>query len=95
MCIRDRESFNPVTAECVFRISFKFSDGSKLKNAFTYEWRFWTIPEVRELLEEAGFSHSYVYFDREDDDGEDTGEWCRTEEYPSHESWIGYIVAVR
>ena len=90
-----QESFNPVTADCVFHISFKFADGSKMKKAFTYEWRFWTIPEVRELLEEAGFSHSYVYFDREGEDGEDTGEWFRTEEYPSHESWIAYVVAVR
>lgn len=90
-----QESFNPITHDCVFRISFKFADGSKMKNAFTYEWRFWTIPEVREMLEEAGFSNSYVYFDLEDEDGEDTGEWYRTEEYPSHESWIAYIVAVR
>jgi len=90
-----QESFNPVTHDCVFHISFKFPDGSKMKNAFTYEWRFWTIPEVRELLEEAGFSHSYVYFDLEDETGEDTGEWYRTEEYPSHESWVAYIVAVR
>lgn len=88
-------SFNPVTADCEFHISFKFADGSRMKKAFVYQWRFWTIPEVREMLEEAGFSHSYVYFDREDDDGEDMDEWYRTEEYPSHESWIGYIVAVR
>jgi hypothetical protein len=91
----EQASFNPVTADCVFHISFKFADGSKLKKAFTYEWRFWSIPEVRELLEEAGFSHSYVYFEKEDEDGEDTGQWCRTETYPSHESWIAYIVAVR
>lgn len=90
-----QETFNPVSADCVFSISFKFADGSKLKRAFVYEWRFWTIPEVREMLEEAGFSHSYVYFDREDEDGEDTGEWYRAEEYPSHESWLAYIVAVR
>jgi hypothetical protein len=87
--------FNPVTADALFHISFKFADGSKLKNAFTYDWRFWSIPEVREMLDEAGFSHSYVYFDREDESGEDTGEWFRTESYPSHDSWICYIVAVR
>lgn len=90
-----QERFNPVNADCVFHISFKFGDGSEMKEAFTYEWRFWTIPEVREMLAEAGFHHSYVYFEREDEDGEDTGEWCRTEEYPSHESWIAYIVAIR
>ena len=91
----EQARFNPVTSDCRFHISFKFNDGSKLKHAFTYEWRFWTIPEVREMLEEAGFSHSYVYFDVEDEDGEDTGEWARMEEYPSHSSWICYIVAVR
>lgn len=91
----EQASFNPVTADCCYHISFKFNDGSKLKRAFTYEWRFWSIPEVREMLEEAGFSDSYVYFDEEDENGDDTGEWVRTEEYPSHASWIGYIVAVR
>ncbi len=91
----EQESFNPVTSDCCFNISFKFNDGSKLKNAFTYRWRFWTIPEVREMLQEAGFSDSHVYFDKEDDDGEDTGEWVRMEEYPSHSSWIAYVVAVR
>ena len=43
-------AFNPITADCSFSISFKFPDGSKLKHAFEYHWRFWTIPEVREML---------------------------------------------
>ena len=62
--------FNPVTHEADFSISFKFADGSKLQDAFQYNWRFWTIAEVRELLEEAGFSKSYVYWEEEDEDGE-------------------------
>ncbi len=87
--------FNPVTNDARFHISFKFPDGSKLKKAFEYEWRFWTIPEVRELLDEAGFSNSYVYWEQEDEDGEDTGEWARADEAPSHPSWICYLVAVK
>lgn len=87
--------FNPVTNDARFHISFKFPDGSKLKKAFEYDWRFWTIPEVRELLDEAGFSNSYVYWELEDEEGEDTGEWARAERAPSHPSWICYLVAVK
>ena len=91
----EQAKFNPVTNDCTFHISFKFSDGSKLKHAFTYQWRFWTIPEVREMLQEAGFAASYVYWEEEDDDGEDTGEWVRMAEAPCHPSWVCYIVAVK
>ncbi len=90
-----QESFNPVTADAKFSISFKFSDGSRLKRAFEYEWRFWTIPEVREMLKEAGFRESHVYWEQEDEDGEDSGEWERGENAPSNPSWICYIVAVK
>ena len=88
-----QERFNPVTSDASFSISFKFKDGSKLKRAFEYHWRFWTIPEVREMLEEAGFRESYVYWEEEDEDGEDTGVWSIGEEAPSNPSWICYIVA--
>lgn len=87
-------SFNPVTADAQFRIDFKFADGSKLKNAFDYHWRFWTIPEVRELLAEAGFRESHVYWEQEEDAGKDAGLWRRGKSAPSHPSWISYIVGV-
>jgi len=89
-------SFNPITADAKFHISFKFSDGSKLKKAFEYEWRFWTIPEVREMLSEAGFSESHVYWEHEDEhDPEQDGTWHRSKIAPSDPSWICYIVAAK
>lgn len=91
----EQARFNPITGDCSFYISFKFADGSKLKHAFEYHWRFWTIPEVREMLEEAGFSESVVYFETEDEDGEDTGEWERMAEYPSNPSWLAYLVGIK
>lgn len=91
----EQARFNPITADCSFYISFRFADGSRMKHAFEYHWRFWTVPEVRELLSEAGFRESHVYWEQEDDDGEDTGEWARSEDVPSNLSWICYIVAVK
>ncbi len=90
-------SFNPVTAEARFAISFKFADGSKLRNAFEYDWRFWTLPEVREMLAEAGFREIHVYWESEceDEDDEEYGTWHRVDDAPSDPSWICYLVAVK
>ncbi|MEZ6131428.1 MAG: hypothetical protein R3C59_22365 [Planctomycetaceae bacterium] len=88
-------SFNPVNADASFYIHFKFGDGSMMKRAFEYHWRFWTVPEVREMLAEAGFRESRVYFEKEDEDGEDTGEWEQVEEAPNNDSWLCYVVGVK
>jgi len=88
-------SFNPITADAEFSISFKFPDGSKLKNAFEYDWRFWTIPEVREMLQEAGFRESRVYWEIEDVDDDQDSQWERADDASSDPSWISYIVGVK
>ena len=90
-----QETFNPVTNEATFFISFKFKDGSKLDKAFYYDWRFWSIPEVRELLAEAGFSQSHVYWEQTDENGEDTDEYQRVDNADADESWISYLVAAK
>ena len=47
--------FHPVTNFIRCHIHFRFPDGSRIKKAFTYEWRLWSAPEIREVLLEAGF----------------------------------------
>ena len=91
--IWEQARFNPITADALFHIHFRFKDGSALEEAFTYDWRFWTVPEVRELLEEAGFSDSTVYWEQADEDGDETGEFEPATSAPSDPSWIAYIVA--
>lgn len=91
----EQASHNPVTADATFHIHFRFPDGSALEKAFTYEWRFWTIPEVIELLHEAGFDETNVYWEQEDDDGEGSGDWKKVETAPADPSWIAYLTAVR
>jgi len=87
-------SYNPINHDAEFNIDFKFADGSKMKKAFVYKWRFWTIPEVREMLVEAGFSQSYVYWDIEEDEDKESI-WKRGEKASSDPSWVSYIVAKR
>jgi SAM-dependent methyltransferase len=91
--IWDQAEFEPVTGRAVCHIHFKFPDGSKLKRAFSYEWRVWTLPEIRELLEEAGFSKVSVYWEGEDEDGEGNGEFSEDPHGEADPAWIAYIIA--
>ena len=47
------------------------------------------------MLDEAGFSESHIYWEREDENGEDTGDWDRQTNAESTGCWIAYIVAVK
>lgn len=85
--------FHPVTHYIRCHIHFKFKDGSRLKKAFTYEWRLWSAPEIRELLLEAGFRKATVYWEGEDEDGEGNGEFTPEGKGEADLAWIAYIVA--
>ncbi len=86
-------AFNPITHDFKAHIHFKFNDGSELKKAFTYEWRLWTIPELRELLEEAGFRHIECLWEEEDEDGEGTGEFRPRKKVTNDPGYNAYLVA--
>ena len=85
--------FRPVTNYIRCHIHFRFKDGSKIKKAFTYEWRLWSAPEIREVLAEAGFKKSTLYWEGEDEDGDGNGEFTPDEKGEADLAWIAYIVA--
>ncbi len=91
----EQERFDPVTHDCRYHISFRFKDKSEWYRAFTYEWRFWSIPEVRELLKEAGFKHSVVYWEQSDEDGEGNGIYKPVDSAAHDPSWVTYVVGVK
>jgi hypothetical protein len=91
----EQESYDPITADTVCHIHFRFKDKSRIRRAFTYEWRLWTLPELRELLLEVGFSSVDVYWEEVDEDGDGTGEYHRTEHEENQESWLVYVVAAK
>ena len=64
-----------------------------MKKAFSYDWRLWTLPEIREILEESGFRKVTIYWEGDDEDGEGNGEFTREEKGEADAGWIVYIVA--
>lgn len=90
--IWQQETFHPVTHFTRCHIHFKFRDGSKMKKAFTYEWRLWTAPEILELMAEAGFSKATLYWEGTDEDGDGNGEFTADDKGEADLAWIAYIV---
>lgn len=89
----DQASYEPVTGDYVCNIHFLFPDGSKLKNAFSYHWRLWTLPEVMDLLYEAGFRDVTVYWETEDEGGEPSGEYQPVEAGENDPAFVVYLSA--
>ena len=90
----DQVSFNPIDSCMRCEIHFEFPDGSRLPGAFRYHWRLWTLPEIRELLLEAGFQSADVYWEGTDPEtNEGDGIYTRSEVGDADPGWICYVVA--
>lgn len=89
----EQEPLDAITNRCKRRIHFKFHDGSKIKDAFTYEWRVYSLPEIRDALREAGYDRVEVYWEGVDDDGEGDGVFEKADYAENEECWIAYMVA--
>ena len=89
----DQKEYWPGTGDYNASIHFKFKDGSKLKDAFTYEWRLWGLTELRDLFREAGFATVDSYFEGTDEDGESgDGVFALDQKGENCEAWIAYLV---
>lgn len=92
--IWEQASFDPITNLMDCHIHFKIEDGTRLDQAFSYQWRLWSLPEIRELLAEAGFARSTVYWEGTDpESGEGDGIYSPAETATQDPGWICYLTA--
>ncbi|KAK1383041.1 Nuclear transcription factor Y subunit alpha like [Heracleum sosnowskyi] len=76
----------------------------KIRHAFSYEWRLWSLPEIRDCLEEAGFKSVHFWIRQMPDsenirriEGFGDSQDVKYEEVTSfqqQDSWNAYIVGV-
>jgi SAM-dependent methyltransferase len=90
----DQKRYDPATGDYLAHIHFRFRDGTEMKKAFTYDWRLWTLPEVKDVLRDAGFSRIDTYWEGTDEDGESgNGVYRRSERGENCPAWVTYVVA--
>jgi hypothetical protein len=87
----DQHSFDAITHDVTNYIHFEFQDGTKLPKAFRYDWRFWSMPELQEMLLEAGFSKVHVYWDTSNDPDQDA--YRERTRAPNQPGWLAYMIA--
>jgi SAM-dependent methyltransferase len=86
-------SFDAIDHHIVCRIHFRFPDGTRMRRAFTYDWRLWSLPEVEEAMLEAGFADAEIYVEGWDDKKNVAdGIYRRRRRFPNQEGWLAYVV---
>lgn len=94
--IWEQASFNPIDATMTCHIHFEFPDRSRMDQAFSYYWRLWSLPEISELLTEAGFSDVTVYWEGTDKKtNEGNGIYQPADVGDADPGWVCYVVAQR
>ncbi|MBL8764167.1 MAG: class I SAM-dependent methyltransferase [Phycisphaerae bacterium] len=91
----DQHRYDPLSGDWHCRIHFEFRDGTRLRNAFEYHWRTWTIPELREIALQAGFRRFRVYWEGEDANGTGNGVFRETRRGAADRAYICYLAAER
>ncbi|PKA67172.1 hypothetical protein AXF42_Ash004664 [Apostasia shenzhenica] len=101
--IWEQEEFDIISRRT--RISLHFHLGKKhiLRHAFSYDWRLWSLPEIKECLEEAGFQSVHFWMrempnTEEDEHSEeyDADGNVKYEEFSAfkqRDAWNAYVVA--
>ncbi len=90
----EQATYNPVNSDINCHIHFHFPDKSKLQSAFTYDWRLWTLPEIRELLLDAGFSEVIIYAQSVNPITEEASQMEPASCMEADLGWIAYISAL-
>lgn len=91
----EQSYFNPVDHRLRCHIHFRLRDGRELRRAFSYDWRFWTPPELRELLAEAGFRDAQVYVqDWDERADEPLATYTRRQRFENQLTWLAFVVGV-
>jgi SAM-dependent methyltransferase len=93
--IWDQAEYNVIDHHVVNYIHFDIPRVGKIKKAFTYDWRLWTLPELQELLIEAGFKSAEVYLHDWTKDGESDDIYRRRTRYENSLGWVAYVVGIK
>ena len=89
----DQDQFDPISRTGQFYIHFKRKGEKKRNKEFFYDWRLWSLPELKDILTAAGFSKVQVYWEGTDKQGEGNGIFKPAQKGEICDTWIAYLVS--
>lgn len=90
----EQEFFDPISNRTRFHLHFRQRGKRMKRRVFSYDWRMWSIPEVRDVLADAGFKSSAVYWEGTGRNGRGSGKYHKREKGEACRVWTAYIVGV-
>lgn len=95
----EQRSFDHLSHRIDCRIHFRGLAGQRGRtrdviDAFRYDWRLWSLPELLELAAEAGFDRADAWCDARGLGAWD-GRYRPARKLPSREDWVAYVVAAK
>ena len=91
----DQADFNPITNRSRFFIHFKRRGEKKRERVFSYNWRMWGLPELKDILSEAGFSKTYIYWEFDPRNGGGSGVLRKSSAGDPCDTWLAYLVSLK
>jgi SAM-dependent methyltransferase len=87
------ESFDAISHRVKTHIDFQV-DGQKIrKRVFSYDWRLWTLPEIVDVLCDAGFKKIEFWAEGLDASGHGNGRFRKIKTEKNCATWVTYITA--
>lgn len=105
MYVWEQEDFNIIDRTTKISLHFYLNKNQRsLRHAFTYHWRLWTLPEIKDCLEEAGFDSVRFWMrempniqekmEVEDYEMNDNVKYEEVSSFNQKDAWNAYIVGI-
>lgn len=105
MYLWEQEDFDIINRTTKISLHFYLSKSQRsLRHAFTYQWRLWTLPEIKDCLEEAGFNSVHFWMrempniqerkEVEDFEVNDNVKYEEVSSFSQKDAWNAYIVGI-
>lgn len=87
------ESFDAISHAMTCHLHYQRRGEPQRKKVFTYHWRMWGVPEITDILREAGFTSVEYWSEGLDKNLEGNGRFRPITEEKDCKAWVCYIVA--
>lgn len=87
------ETFDALSHEMTCHLHYQRQGERRRERVFSYDWRLWGVPEITEILRDAGFSKVHYWAEGVDKKGHGNGNYRPVRKESDCEAWVCYIVA--
>lgn len=87
------ESFDSISHKMTCHLHYQRNGEHQRKKVFSYHWRLWGVPEITDILREAGFSSVEYWSEGLNKAGEGDGRYRPVTEEKECKAWVCYIIA--